>query len=134
MDTLVYKDEKYWASRAKASWLQVGDKNTSFFHKSASARRQNNVIKGVLNESNVWLSADADIENEFVRYFDNLFTSNECREEDLGKIFSHVPLKLSDSMNDQLLRPFLPADVKEALFSMNPNKSPGKDGLGAGFF
>lgn len=77
LDTLLYKDEKYWASRAKTSWLRVGDKNTSFFHKSASARRQKNVIQGVLNDSNVWVHDENALNIEFVRYFENLFTSDE---------------------------------------------------------
>lgn len=87
-----------------------------------------------LNEIKTFKPNHGIISNEFVSYFENLFTSNECREEELDKVLSHVPMKMSDGMNDQLLRPFLPADVKEALFSMSPYKSPGKDGLGAGFF
>lgn len=54
--------------------------------------------------------------------------------DDLDRVLSLVPQKISDSMNDLLLRPFSSVEVKEALFSMNPYKCPGKDGLGAGFF
>ncbi|KAF4365142.1 hypothetical protein F8388_011072 [Cannabis sativa] len=36
LDVLLYKDEKYWFSRAKNSWLKLCDKNSAFFHQSAT--------------------------------------------------------------------------------------------------
>lgn len=40
----VDKDEMCWEQRAKANWLQLGDKNSVFFHKYASTRRRINTI------------------------------------------------------------------------------------------
>ncbi|KAA3477178.1 reverse transcriptase [Gossypium australe] len=36
------KEERYWEHRARVNWLQMGDKNTSFFQKCASQRRRIN--------------------------------------------------------------------------------------------
>ncbi|KAA3461195.1 reverse transcriptase [Gossypium australe] len=33
------KDEMYWEQRARANWLQLGDKNSAFFHRCATARK-----------------------------------------------------------------------------------------------
>ncbi|XP_052875899.1 uncharacterized protein LOC128281820 [Gossypium arboreum] len=38
------KDDMYWEQRARASWLKLRDKNSSFFHKYASTRRCRNTI------------------------------------------------------------------------------------------
>jgi hypothetical protein len=44
-ELLLERDEIYWAQRSRANWLQHGDRNTSFFHNYASARRKKNSIK-----------------------------------------------------------------------------------------
>ncbi|KAH1082234.1 hypothetical protein J1N35_021995 [Gossypium stocksii] len=38
------KDEMYWEQRARANWLQLGDKDSAFFHKHASTRKRINTI------------------------------------------------------------------------------------------
>ena len=39
------KEEIYWVQRSRANWLKFGDRNTSFFHNFASARKKKNYIK-----------------------------------------------------------------------------------------
>ncbi|XP_017604730.1 uncharacterized protein LOC108451567 [Gossypium arboreum] len=39
------KDECYWEQRARVNWLKFGDKNTAFFHKQATQKRQRNLIR-----------------------------------------------------------------------------------------
>ncbi|KAK5842665.1 hypothetical protein PVK06_005046 [Gossypium arboreum] len=36
LNVKIDKEERYWEQRACANWLQMGDKNTAFFHKYAS--------------------------------------------------------------------------------------------------
>lgn len=87
-----------------------------------------------MTENNEWVSEGTIVEQEFVRYFDCLFASDWTHVNAGNRIWKLVPRKVTYNMNEQLLRPFSNLDVKEALFSMNPYKSPGMDGMGAGFF
>ncbi|KAA3472766.1 LRR receptor-like serine/threonine-protein kinase FLS2 [Gossypium australe] len=41
------KDKIYWEQRARANWLQLGNKTSAFFHKYASARRRINTINSL---------------------------------------------------------------------------------------
>ncbi|KAA3469650.1 putative Transposon TX1 [Gossypium australe] len=35
----IEKDEVYWEQRARINWLKFGDRNTAYFHKSATIRK-----------------------------------------------------------------------------------------------
>ncbi|KAA3465052.1 reverse transcriptase [Gossypium australe] len=40
MNLEVDREELFWEQRAQANWLQMGDRNTTFFHRWASYRRK----------------------------------------------------------------------------------------------
>ncbi len=41
INSLLLVDELHWRQRSRAVWLKVGDKNTIYFHQSASQRKKN---------------------------------------------------------------------------------------------
>ena len=41
---------------------------------------------------------------------------------------------MTDTQNSSLIRPFEAQEVKEVIFAMHPDKSPGPDGMDPGFF
>lgn len=40
----IKKDEAFWEQCARTNWLTVGDRNTSFLHRFATARKRKNRI------------------------------------------------------------------------------------------
>ena len=54
-ETLLQK-EIFWRQRSKHLWLQAGDKNSKFFHATASARRHQNTISQLRNLQGDWVS------------------------------------------------------------------------------
>ena len=44
-------------------------------------------------------------------------------------LFEKIQPKVSHDMNERLLEPFSPEDVKKAIFSIGDFKAPGPDGL-----
>ena len=55
-------------------------------------------------------------------YFENLFTA-EVHDVD-ESVFADVQRKVSRSMNQHLMSPFSPEEVKKALFSIGDHKAP----------
>lgn len=65
------------------------------------------------------------------KYFSTLFTSEEgCARP----VLECLDGRINDEQNEILLRPILTEEVKGALFSMHPDKSPGPDGLSPAFY
>jgi hypothetical protein len=46
MDEMLYKEEIQWMQRSRIASLQVGDRNTKFFHRKASGRHKKIVSEG----------------------------------------------------------------------------------------
>lgn len=56
------------------------------------------------------------------------------READAEPILRNVRSRVTDDQNTELLHRFEESEIKDANFSMYPDKSPGPDEMNAGFF
>lgn len=128
---LLEKKEVYWRQRAKVFWLQNGDKNTRFFHQFASARRKNNGFQRIKNTAGEWVETEEDIQHTITDYFDQL--SNSCCPN--GRLSERENVnQITEMENVELEAEISYEEVKEAVFSMYPEKSPGLDGLNPAFY
>jgi hypothetical protein len=132
IEKLLEQEEIHWAQRSRVNWLQFGDKNTSYFHNFANARRKRNKIKKLKDAQGNWLEGTAYLNPMISDHFSGLF-STEVYDTDPALLEKVVP-KVTESMNEALCQPFTPEDVKKALFSIGDMKAPGTDGLHAIFF
>ncbi|KAK6160424.1 hypothetical protein DH2020_003805 [Rehmannia glutinosa] len=71
------------------------------------------------------------LDGHITDYFSELFTSQGTAVEG---IISCVHKKITSEQNEVLMEPFKEEEIKRALFSMHPDKSPGPDGLNPAFF
>lgn len=74
---------------------------------------------------------DDEIQEVITSYFDTLFSTTQTEEEFPDR---YTMKKLSKQQNYELLSPISENEVKEAVFAMHPDKSPGPDGLNPAFF
>ena len=107
------KEDEMWRQRSRISWLQVGDRNTRFFHEKASARSKKNLIVGLLDAEGRWQEDEAKMEDIVVEYYNNLFKSNN--PTDCTEILEAVTPKVTLVINHSLTRDFSAAEVKLAL-------------------
>lgn len=129
---LLSREESLARQRSRALYLKEGDHNTGFFHARARERRYTNRIKSLTREDGVVLHRQAELEEHAAEFYGNLFSAQEESNPEL--VTDYVPAKVTEGMNDQLLRPFTDNEIESALFMMHPDKSPGPDGLTAGFY
>ena len=126
------KEEIYWVQRSRANWLKFGDRNTSFFHNFASARKKRNYIKRLLDDSGVWRENNEAMRSLITEYFQHLFSA-EVNVPAMN-VITKVKRRVMDYMNESLMAPYTEEEVRKALFSIGDLKAPGPDGLHAIFY
>lgn len=132
LKTAYQEEELFLSQKARCNWLSEGDKNSKFFHAIVKGRRKKNTIQKIQRDNGTWTENDQEMGEEIAQYYDHLFTSSA--EECLDEILEGMPHRITRSMNDKLTRDVDEKEVKQALFSMNPNKAPGSDGMSPLFF
>jgi hypothetical protein len=131
LEKLEEKKNIYWHQRAKVHWLDKGDRSTRFFHQYASERRRRNRINKLVKEDGVVVEEGA-IKNLISNFYKSLFTATAgSRMEDL---MMQIPPKVSEEMNNSLLRPFTAEEVKGGLDAIGDLKAPGVDGMTSLFY
>ena len=128
-----YKEEElYWLQKSRIQWLREGDKNTKFFHASVQGRRRRNRLNKLQREDGTWTESEQAVSKEIAEYYRNLFNSNDVG--DLTEVLDGIPHTISDELNGNLMKPVLEEEIKAVIFSMNPDKAPGVDGMSPLFF
>jgi hypothetical protein len=125
------QEELKWKQRAKEKWLKFGDKNTKFFHTSASQKHRSYHIENILDLEGKQCSTQEEIEEAFVNYFQTLFKAGVNLEVESSTRF--VQRKVTPTMNNRLLAEFTMEDISIALNQIAALKA-GPDGFTASFF
>ena len=132
VNRLLDLEERMWKQRSSNPWLTEGDRNTIFFHKNASNRKQCNTISRVMDESDTWQENDDKISEVIIAYYQNLFTTSQ---PDISQEFLEaIKLGVTPQMNSMLIRDFSAVEVKKALDQMYSLKSPGPDNMPSLFY
>lgn len=116
-----------WDLMSKIDWLWYGDQNTKYFRCRATERNVKNFILGLENEQEDWIEGEEQIGEMLAKYYSNLFsTANPTK---LDPVLNRVEPRVTDSMNIELLRPFMAKEVQLALKKMKPNTVLGPNDL-----
>ncbi|KAH9763510.1 reverse transcriptase domain-containing protein [Citrus sinensis] len=128
---LLHSHEIFWKQRAKSIWLKECDMNSRYFHAMASARKKQYMIEKLRNAQGQWCTTPEDISEIIHKYFTHIFSSERGS---YAAVLHYVEPRITAEQNHSLMEPFSPTDVREAIFSMHPEKSPGPDGMNPAFY
>lgn len=134
IEKLSDQEEIYLNQRSRVNWLKHGDRNTKFFHASASKRCKVNNIKGLMNGNGEWCTDMQSLIDITSEYFVNLFSSSHPSDADIEVVLNFYDPVVGDRMNEYLCAPFSEDEVHKAVFDMHPSKAPGPDGFTALFY
>eukprot|EP00253_Pinus_taeda_P017348 PITA_17348 len=112
-------------------WLKVGDRNSSFFHKQAQARKCTNAISEI-KDGTITHKDNASIKKVASLHFQSLYSEDKNLDQS-SYMIDIVPSLITVEMNHLLEAKVTKNEVKDAHFAMDPDKAPRPDGFTARF-
>ncbi|CAL9224803.1 unnamed protein product, partial [Arabidopsis halleri] len=133
---VAYKEEEaFWKQRSRQHWLQLGDRNTGYFHAATKGRRSMNSMTVMETEDGLAVYEEDQIATVITQYYQKLFTSAPVEDEELLVTVSEaIRPCISAELNNRLEAIPSAQEIREGLFDINPEKAPGPDGFSASFF
>jgi hypothetical protein len=125
------QDDAYWRQRAKKHWYKDGDKNTKFFHASATARKKANCILSLEDDNGIKVTNSDALCSVAKKFFFDIF---QQKPSHMTPVIDTIRQTVTNEDNIILTSPFIKEEFREAIFSMNPDKCPGPDGYNPGFY
>lgn len=133
--TLSSAEESFFFQRSRVTWLTVGDRNTPYFHRMATARQALNHIHFLEYEDGNRHETQLDIQNICVNYFSDLLGKPIDPplfiQDDISGL---LEFSCSQSQRDSLVATVTDEEIRAAFFSLPRNKASGPDGYSPKFF
>lgn len=121
----------YWKQRSHTAWLTKGDRNTQYFHAAASERRRRNAIKKLRKDDGAEVEGSR-LKEFIANHYQNLFLSSAGHST--AEVLRSISPRITDEMNEALIKPFSQEEIWEALQSIGDLKAPGPDGIPSIFY
>ncbi|KAJ9564711.1 hypothetical protein OSB04_000677 [Centaurea solstitialis] len=118
--------------RAKVRWLAEGDANTRYFHRVIQERQHAHHIFSVGDSNGVFVYDDQ-VALAFIDHFVSIIGTkdNAVVPIMLDSLFQR---RLSNGDANHMIRQVADMEIKDAMFSIGNDKSPGSDGFSFKFF
>ncbi|XP_026399762.1 uncharacterized protein LOC113295646 [Papaver somniferum] len=118
--------------KARTKWVKEGSANTNFFHTKLKVRQARNSIYELENSNNEIIIDQGKITEELVKFFEERF---KFKEVNISETLLEVIPKIITT-EDQAMLDVVPAmeEIKQTIFEMDPDSSPGPDGFSGSFY
>ncbi|XP_012453509.1 uncharacterized protein LOC105775544 [Gossypium raimondii] len=131
LENVLDHEDLLWRQKARCDWLQLGDRNTKFFHSRTMRRRKFNRITTLRVDNGDWCTDQYILQAKAVEFFEGLFREDSSTLRDIP----NVGFPRFNSSEITFLEAHISnEEIKRALFDMAPLKAPGSDGFHAHFF
>ena len=123
-------EEIKWLQIYKDREINEGDSNTRYYHARVNGRRRKNRITSLEHEGEP-IEGDAKLMEHIANYYKTLFGQADNSNINLD---IQNPEGISPQEESDLIKPFSVEEIRDVVFNMEKNKSPGPDGFAVDFY
>ncbi|KAK6793719.1 hypothetical protein RDI58_007172 [Solanum bulbocastanum] len=117
--------------KTQLQWFKERDGNSKYFHALIRGRRRRLFIHKILKDNDEWVQGYEQIAQVACEYFQNIFTGNQELIDELP--MNCIPRMVSQEHNERMKAMPTIQELKEVVYSMNPNSTAGPDGMNVFF-
>ncbi|XP_026442651.1 uncharacterized protein LOC113342272 [Papaver somniferum] len=118
--------------KSRNKWLVEGASNTSFFHNSIRIRRSSNTISELVNENGETITNVDQMVQHVVSFNEDKFNGDSSVLDDSLFDIDHSTISAEESIGMDLIPMY--EEIREAIFSLGADSSPGPDGFAVFFY
>ena len=105
-----------------------------YFYLKEQQKQAKKHIKQLQNEKNEILTTNTEILKECSQFYQNLYSKQQNCIETQNEILTNPPNLMKNELNEQLTKPINKNEIKQAIYQMENDKSPGIDGIPVEFY
>lgn len=128
------KDLESTKIRAKARFLEEGEKSTRYFFSLEKHRKAEHTMRMLKRDNLDIVTEPGDLISETRNFYKTLYSAQPCDKTARDQFLSVDTPKLPVNARESCEGPITVEELKKALTSMENNKSPGIDGLSTNFY
>ncbi|XP_026378414.1 uncharacterized protein LOC113272831 [Papaver somniferum] len=125
-------EEQFWKTKSRDQLINLGDQNTSYFHRATKSRTRRNKIEAIQDEEGKWITEDGEVKNCFTNHFSQMATAEPINPS--TELINLIPSNITNIDNMLLNRKPEPDEIKAILFIMASDKAPRPGGFPPNFF
>jgi hypothetical protein len=124
-------EESFFKQKSRNQWLNLGDQNTSYFHRMVKVRTSRNSIHMLMDSNGHQVREIEQIKDVAVNFYKHLLGSDSLIFDSLKaeRVSQLVTPILSSDQCARLQAVVTEEEIKATLFAMKSNKAPGPDGF-----
>ncbi|GJV18295.1 hypothetical protein Tco_1367315 [Tanacetum coccineum] len=124
-------EERYLKQKAKIEWLDVGDSNSAYFHKTIKSKNSRSQIDVLLDSSNNEVTGTG-VSEAFVNHYKTfLGIAATCDLLDTEGLFVKT---IPNTISNDMIRPITNDEIRRAMFNIEDDRAPGLDGFTLALF
>ena len=132
----------YWHQLIKDRHLQLGEMPSKFLFNRLRQKKQQNFVYMLRTSSGEWVENQSEVVQMLQLYFQSLYHASDSgtshdsnRGEDIDLVLRELNLPcISQGDSQNLLSPLTDQEIRETMFDIANDKSPGLDGVPSEFY